>query len=151
MVFSDSPWPHTLGLARVHVALNQKMCSIIEAMESAKEHFNGEKGLKGACYYLTPVYTEALYILSDAGLQATDGSAMIIGVATVGIVPKDNTVNLTTSEGAISTLVIHRLLHLTMNLVLVPPQLSCPVWTGMRRAKVQYESFIHFTALYTPS
>ena len=82
------------------------MCSIIEAMESPKEHFNGEKGLEAAHYYLTPVYTEALYILSDAGLQATDGSAMIIGVATVGIVPKDNTVNLTASEGAISTLVI---------------------------------------------
>ena len=68
----------------------------------------------------------------------------------VGVVPKDNTVDLTTSEGAISTLVIHRLLHLTMNLVLVPPQLSCPMWTRMRRAKVRYKSFIHFTASYTP-
>ena len=68
----------------------------------------------------------------------------------MGIVPKDNTVNLTTSEGAISTLVIHRLLHLTTNLILVPPQLSCPMWTGMRRAKVQYESFICFTASYAP-
>ena len=150
VAFGSNPWPHTLGLARVHVAPNQKMCSIIEAVESAKEHFNREKGLKAAYYYLTPVYTEAPYILSDAGLQATDGSAMIIGVATVGIVPKDNTVDLTTSEGAISTLVICRLLHLTMNLILVPPQFSCPVWTRMRRAKVWYESFIHFTALYAP-
>ena len=79
-----------------------------------------------------------------------DGSAMIIGVVTVGIVPKDNTVNLTASEGAISTLVIHHLLHLTTNLILVSPQLSCPTWTGMRRAKVRYESFISFTALYAP-
>ena len=150
VVFSDSPWPHTLGLARVHVALNQKMCSIIEAMESAKECFNEEKGLEAAYYYLTPVYTEALYILSDAGLQATDASAMIIGVTAVGIVPKDNTVDLTASEGAISTLVIHCLLHLTMNLILVPPQLSCPMWTRMRRAKVEYESFIHFTASCAP-
>ena len=68
----------------------------------------------------------------------------------MGIVPKDNTVNLTTSEGAISTLVIHHLLHLTTNLVLVPPQLSYPAWTGMRRVKVRYKSFIHFTALYAP-
>ena len=134
----------------MHVALNQKMCSIIEAVESAKEHFNVEKGLEAAHYYLTPVYTEAPYILLDAGLQATDGSAMIIGVATVGVVPKDNTVNLTTSEGAVSTLVIRHLLHLTMNLVLVPPQLSCPAWTGMRRAKVQYKSFIHFPTSYAP-
>ena len=126
------------------------MCSLIEAMESAKECFNGEKGIKATHYYLTPVYTEAPYILSDAGLQATDGSAMIIGVATVGIVPKDNTVDLTTSEGAVSTLVIHHLLHLTMNLILVPPQLSHPAWTRMRRAKVQYESFICFPTLYTP-
>ena len=117
VVFGSNSWPHTLSLARVHVAPNQKMCSIIEAMESAKEHFNGEKGLKAAYYYLTPVYTEAPYILSDAWLQATDGSAMIIGVAAVGIVPKDNTVDLTTSEGAISTLVICHLLHLTTNLV----------------------------------
>ena len=150
VAFSHSPWPCTLGLARVHVAPNQKMCSFTEAMESAKEHFNGEKGLEAAHYYLTPVYTEAPYILSDAGLQATDGSAMIIGVATMGIVPKDNIVNLTTSEGAVSTLVICHLLHLTMNLILVPPQLSCPTWTGMRRVKVWYKSFIHFPALYIP-
>ena len=68
----------------------------------------------------------------------------------MGIVPKDNTVDLTASEGAISTLVIHCLLHLTTNLILVPPQLSCPAWTGMRRAKVQYESFIHFPTSYVP-
>ena len=150
VAFGISPWPYTLSLARVHVAPNQKMCSIIEAMESAKEHFSGEKGLKAAYYYLTPVHTEALYILSDAGLQATDGSAMTIGVAMVGVVPNDNTVDLTTSEGAISTLVACCLLHLRMNLVLIPPQLSHPMWTGMKRAKVWYESFIHFTALYTP-
>ena len=150
VAFSDRPWPCTLSLARVHVALNQKMCSIIQAVESAKEHFNGEKGLEAAYYYLTPVYTEAPYILSDAGLQAADGSSMIIGVATVGIVPKDNTVDLTTSEGAISILVICHLLHLITNLILVPPQLSCPMWTGMRKAKVWYESFIHFTASYAP-
>ena len=150
VAFGISPWPCTLSLARVHVAPNQKMCSIIEAVESAREHFSGEKGLKAAHYYLTPVYTEAPYILSDAGLQVADGSAMVIGVATVGIAPKDNTVNLTTSEGPLSTLVIHHLLHLRTNLVLVPPQLSCPMWTGMRRAKIWYESFIHFTTSYAP-
>ena len=149
VAFGHSPWPCTLSLARVHVAPNQKMCSLIEAMESAKELFNGEKGLKAAHYYLTPVYTEAPYILSDAGLQATDGSAMIIGVATVGV-PKDNTVNLNASERALSTLVICRLLHLTTNLILVPPQLSCPAWTGLRMEKVQYESFIHFPPSYAP-
>ena len=150
VAFGISPWPHTLSLARVHVALNQKMCSIIEAMESAKEHFNGEEGLIVAYYYLTPVYTEAPYILSDVGLQAADGSATVIGVATVGVDPKDNTVNLAASEGPISTLVICHLLHLKMNLILVPPQLSCPAWTGMRRAEIWYESFIHFTTLYAP-
>ena len=150
VTFGITPWPCTLGLARVHVALNQKMCSIIETVESAREHFSREKGLKVAYYYLTPVYTEAPYILSDAGLQAADGSAMIIGVAMVGVVPKDNTVNLTASEGALSTLVIHCLLHLRTNLVLVPSQLSCPMWTGMRRAKIWYKLFIHFTASYAP-
>ena len=68
MAFGCSPWPCTLDLARVHVTLNQKICSIIEAVKLAKEHFSGEKGLKVAYYHLTPVYTEALYILSDAGL-----------------------------------------------------------------------------------
>ena len=121
VAFGITPWPHTLGLARVHVAPNQKMCSIIEAMESARECFSGEKGLKVAYYYLTPVYTEAPYILSDVGLQAADGSAMVIGVAVVGFAPKDNTVNLATSEGPLSALVIHCLLHLRMNLILVPP------------------------------
>ena len=150
VAFGISPWPCTLGLARVHVAPNQKMCSITQAIESAREHFSGENGLDMPHYYLTPVHTEALYILSDAGLQATDGSAMVIGVATVGINLKDNTVNLATSEGPTSTLVIHHLLHLKTNLVLVLPQLSYPTWTGMRRAGIWFESFIHFTALYAP-
>ena len=85
-------------------------------MESAKEHFSLEKGLDAPHYYLTPVYTEAPYILSDAGLQAEDGSPMVIGVAVVGIDLKDNMVNLATSEGPTSTLVIRRLLHLKTNL-----------------------------------
>ena len=46
VAFCNSPWPCTFSLARVHVALNQKMCSIIEAMESAKECFSGEKDSK---------------------------------------------------------------------------------------------------------
>ena len=114
VALGNNPWPCTLSLARVHVAPNQKMCSLIEAVDSAKEHFNKEKGLEAAHYYLTPVYTEALYILSDAGLQAADGTATVIGVATLGVNPKDNAVNLTASEGATSTLVIHCLLHLIM-------------------------------------
>ena len=150
VAFGVSPWPHTLGLARVHVAPNQKMCSIIQAIESAREHFSVENRLDAPHYYLTPVYTEASYILSDAGLQAEDGSATVIGVATVGIDLKDNTVNLATSEGPTSTLMIHHLLYLNTNLVLVPPQLSHPMWTGMRRAGIWYESFIHFTASYAP-
>ena len=60
VVFGHNPWPCTLGLARVHVVLNKKMCSLTEAVESAKEHFNREKGLEAAHYYLIPVYTEAL-------------------------------------------------------------------------------------------
>ena len=64
--------------------------------------------------------------------------------------PTDNTVNLVVSEGLTSTLVVYHLLHLKANLVLVPPQLSCPMWTGMRRARIWYESFIRFTAPYAP-
>ena len=151
VAFGISPWPHTLGLARVHVAPNQKMCSIIKAVESARECFSGENGLEMPHYYLTPVHTEAPYILSDAGLQATDGSATVIGVAVVGVDLKDNTVNLATSEEPTSTLVIRCLLHLKTNLVLVLPQLSYPMWTRMRRVGIWFESFIHFTASYAPS
>ena len=107
-------------------------------------------GLEMPHYYLTPVHTEAPYILSDAGLQATDDSATVIGVAMVGINLKDNTVNLAASEGPTSTLLIHHLLHLKTNLVLVLPQLSYPTWTRMRRAGIWFESFIHFTASYAP-
>ena len=150
VAFGVSPWPCTLSLARVHVAPNQKLCSITHAMESAKEHFNLENRLDSPHNYLTPIYTEAPYILSDAGLQAEDGRATVIGVTTVGVDLMDNTVNLVASEGPTSTLMVHCLLHLEANLVLVPPQLSCPAWTRMRRAKIQYESFICFTALYAP-
>ena len=116
VAFGISPWPHTLSLARVHFAPNQKMCSITQAIESAREYFSVENRLDTPHYYLTPVYTEAPYILLDAGLQAADGSAMVIGVATVGIDLKDNMVNLATSEGPTSTLVICCLLHLKTNL-----------------------------------
>ena len=150
VALGNNPWPCTLGLARVHVAPSQKLCSLIEAVVSAREHFNREKGLEAAHYYLTPVYMEAPYLLSDAGLQAEDGTATAIGVTTLGVNPRDNVVNLTASEGAMSTLMLCHLLHLMTTLVLVPPQLSHPVWTGMRRMKIGYESFIHFPALYTP-
>ena len=62
----------------------------------------------------------------------------------------DNTVDLAASEGPTSTLMVCRLLHLEDSLVLIPPQLSCPVWTRMRRATIWYESFICFTAPYAP-
>ena len=150
VAFGVSPWPRTLGLARVHVAPNQKLCSITHAVESAKEHFSMEKGLDMPHYYLTPVYTEALYILSDAGLQAEDGRAMVIGVTAVGIDLMDKMVNRVASEGPTTTLMVHHLLHLETNLVLVPPQLSYPTWTRMRRARIWYESFIHFTTPYAP-
>ena len=99
---------------------------------------------------MTPIYTEAPYILSDVGLQHGEGVTTVIGVAAMRVDPTDNTVNLVASEGPTSTLMVRRLLHLEDSLVLVPPQLSCPPWTGMRRATIRYESFIHFTALYAP-
>ena len=34
VAFGISPWPRTLSLARVHVAPNQKMCSITQAIVS---------------------------------------------------------------------------------------------------------------------
>ena len=74
----------------------------------------------------------------------------MIGVTTVGIDLTDNMVNLAASEGPTSTLMVCHLLHLKANLVLLPPQLSCPVCTGMRRARIWYESFIHFTVPYAP-
>ena len=119
-------------------------------MESAKEHFSLDSRMESPHYYLTPIYTEAPYILSDAGLQGEEGVTMVIGVAVMHINPTDNTVNLVASKGLTSTLMVCHLLHLKTNLVLVPPQLSCPAWTGMRRATIRYESFIHFTAMYVP-
>ena len=150
VAFGVSPWPHTLSLARVHVAPNQKLCSITHAVESAKEHFSLDNRIESPHYYLTPIYTEARYILLDAGLQTEEGGATVIGVATMGVDLTDNMVNLAACEGPTSTLMVCCLLHLEANLVLVPPQLSCPMWTGMRRARIRYESFIRFTAPYAP-
>ena len=150
MAFGVTPWPCTLSLARVYVAPNQKLCSITHAIESAKEHFSLDSRMESPHYYLTPVYTEALYILSDTGLQDEEGATTVIGVAVMHIDPTDNTVNLVASERLTSTLMVCHLLHLKANLVLVPPQLSCPAWTGMRRARIWYKSFIHFTAPYAP-
>ena len=49
---TPSVWPG------VHVAPNQKMCSITQAIESAREHFSVENGLDVPHYYLTPVFME---------------------------------------------------------------------------------------------
>ena len=148
--FGITPWPRTLGLARVHIAPNQKLCSVTHAVESAKEHFNLDGNMESPYYYLTPVSTEASHILSDAGVQRKEGGTRVIGVATMHVDPVDNTVDLVASEGPTSTLMARRLLHLEDSLVLIPPQLSCPAWTGMRRATIRYESLIRFTAPYAP-
>ena len=97
--FGITPWPHTLGLARVHVAPNQKLCSVLHAVESAKEHFKLDGNMESPYYYLTPVSTEAPYILSDVGLQSKDDVTRVIGVAAMCIDPADNTVDLAASEG----------------------------------------------------
>ena len=150
MTFGITPWPHTLGLARVHVTPNQKLCSLTHAMESAKEHFNLDGRMESLHYYLTPVYTEAPYILSDAGLQREEDVTIVIGVAAMHVDPRDNTVDLVASEGPTATLMACRLLHLEDSRVLIPPQLSCPAWTGMRWATIWYESFIRFIDPYAP-
>ena len=150
VALGNNPWPHTLGLAQVLVALDQKLCSLTEAMNSAKEHFGREKGLETAHYYLTPVYAEAPYLLSDVGLQSEDGTATAIGAAVLGVSPGDNAVNLSTSEGATTNLVLQHLLHLSADLILIPLQLSVHTWTGMRRMKIGYESFIHFPPTHLP-
>ena len=148
--FGVTPWSRTLGLARVQVAPNQKLCSITHAVESAKERFNLDANMESPYYYLTPVSTEALHILSDVGVWRNEGGTRVIGVAAMRVDPADNTVDLAASEGPTSTLMARRLLHLEDSLVLIPPQLSCPTWTGMRRATIKYEPLIHFTALYAP-
>ena len=112
MTFGITPWPHTLGLARVYVAPSQKLCSITHAVESAKEHFKLDSKMGLPHYYLTPVYTEAPYILSDTGLQEEEEATTVIGVAAMRIDPRGNTVDLVASEGSTSTLMVHRLLHL---------------------------------------
>ena len=148
--FGITPWPCTLSLARVHIAPNQKLYSVTHAVESAKEHFNLDGNMESPYYYLTPVSTEASHILSDTGLQHKEGGTRVIGVAVMRVDPVDNTVDLAASEGPTSTLMACHLLHLEDSLVLIPPQLSCPAWTGMRRATVWYESLICFTAPYAP-
>ena len=40
VALGNNPWSCTLRLARVLVALNQKLCSLTEAMNSAKECFD---------------------------------------------------------------------------------------------------------------
>ena len=95
-------------------------------MESAKERFNLDGNMESPYYYLTPVSTEAPYILSDVGLQCEDDVTRVIGVAVMRVDPADNTIDLAASKGPTSTLMARHLLHLKDSSVLVPPQLSCP-------------------------
>ena len=39
VALGNNLWPCTLRLARVQVALNQKLCSLTKAVDSAREHF----------------------------------------------------------------------------------------------------------------
>ena len=99
---------------------------------------------------LTPIYMEASFLLSDAGLHGEDGNAIPIGVAAFAVSPGDNAVNLSASEGATSNLMLQCLLHLSADLIMIPPQLSLPGWTRMRRMKIGYKSFVCFSAAYLP-
>ena len=69
VALGNDPWPSTLGLARVAVAPDQKLCSLMEAVDLAREHFERPKGLEASHYFLTPIYTEAPFLLLDAGLH----------------------------------------------------------------------------------
>ena len=124
VALGKDPWTCTLGLARVVVAPDQRLCSLTEAMDSAREHFNRPKGLEASHYFLTPVYMEAPFLLSHVGLHAEDRSAIPIGVAAFGLSPGDNAVNLSALEGATSNLMLQCLLNLSADLVMIPPQLS---------------------------
>ena len=150
IALGNDPWPSTLRLARVVIAPDQKLCSLKEAMDLTREHFKRPKGMEACHYFLTPVYMEAPFLLSDVGLHSEDGSALPIGVAAFAVNPRDNAVNLSIWQGAMSNLILWCLLHLSAELVMIPPQLSLPRWTGMRRKKIGYESFICFSASCLP-
>ena len=124
IALGNDPWPSTLGLARVVVALDQKLCSLKEAMDSALECFERPKGLEACHYFLTLIYMEAPFLLSDVGLHTEDKSALPIGVAVFAVSLGDNAVNLSPSQGAMSNLMLRHLLHLSADLVMIPLQLS---------------------------
>ena len=86
MALGNDPWTSTLRLARVVVAPDQKLCSLKEAMDLARECFERPKGLEVSHYFLTPVYMEAPFLLSDAGLHG-DRNAIPIGVAAFAVSP----------------------------------------------------------------
>ena len=136
VALGNDPWPSTLRLARVVVAPDQKLCSLMETVDLARECFERSKGLEASHYFLTPIYMEAPFLISDAGLHTEAKSAIPIGVTAFAVSPGDTAVNLSTSEGAMSNLVPWCLMHLSADLVMIPPQLSLPRWTGMRRMKV---------------
>ena len=94
---------------------------------------------------------EAPFLLSDAGLNAEDRNAIPVGVATFAVSPGDDAVNLSALEGATCNIMLWHLLHLSADLIMIPPQLPVPRWTGMRRMKIGYESFICFSAAYLPT
>ena len=127
---SSFPLPNTISIARVVVAPGQKLCSLTEALDLAKEHFNQPKGLEEVYYYLTPRYVEAPYQLSDVRIEVPNRDTTPIGVAAFRMNLKDNKIDLSASQGLTSTLVFQCLLHLLNNLVLFPPQLSVPRWMG---------------------
>ena len=84
MAMGKDLWPCTLRLSRVVIAPDQKLHFLMEAVELARKHFDRPKGLDTPHYYLTPIYMEAPYLFSDAGLPAKDRGAIPIGVGTFG-------------------------------------------------------------------
>ena len=57
VALGKDPWPCTLGLARVVVSPDQRLCSLTEAVGLAREHFNRPKGLETSHYFL-PLFTQ---------------------------------------------------------------------------------------------
>ena len=65
-----------------------------------KNVFKQDDNMESPYYYLTPVSTEAPYILSDVGLQSKDDVTRVIGVAVMCINPADNTIRSSGQRGA---------------------------------------------------
>ena len=150
--FPGGLWDMTIGIVKLVIHPDQVLMPVTEAVQIIRLHFSNDEW--EPYFVLTLLHTSCIELL-PLGIMHGDG-VTAVGVAALVMNLQDNTLDLTKSEGTITTLLTHRLLcgptrEIPRDMALILPLLSLSPWTGIRKLGVGYMPVHPFMTAYHPS